>query len=670
MSSDPPILGRIGRYELLDRLGAGGMGEVFLARATGTAGFEKRVVIKKILPHLADNEAFVRRFVDEGKLVVQLRHAGIAQVLDMGEEDGVIFLAMEYVDGRDLRDLMRHGRASDVPPPAEVAVGVLVRVLEALDHAHGMTDDQGHPLGIIHRDVSPSNVMVSRDGEVKLVDFGIARATDRLSTSVSGAVQGKFSYMSPQQAAGGDLDARSDQFSVGVLAWELWTGERPFEGRSDLETLDRIRHHDPGSLADACPEAPPEVVDAVDRMLAKDPAERYETAGDAARALQGYLYRVGEMVGAREIGAWVRDVLATLPEPLRDRPAPGLSLDDALRLSLDGGRATPSGDQPAAGAEGTVSVAASAPGSTPTPDRATPAAGFPMEHTPTGEAPADASRRRRRRSRLMVLLVAFNVLLLGAVAWLIWQADEGGPLKEPLPSETPSASAPGATPTATAGPSVAAAGEDSATGSGSSPQGEARGADASSAAPPDAHGPPLSEPGPWGERAGATLAGVRVPTPPPAPEQVAVTVRVSPPGATVAVAGLGAASSPRVVRLPRGEERAATARLAGYRPKHFRLQADRERTVRVRLEADERGRVRFRYFPANATVRLDGTRLPASNTNVVDREVSAGTHRLVLESPDGARREMTFRVRPGRTTNLATLNAVEAAAGDGEGSPR
>jgi serine/threonine protein kinase len=188
MSQESPSLARIGRYELLERIGVGGMGEVFLARTTGPGGFEKQVVIKKILPHLADNPSFVQRFTDEGRLVVQLRHAGIAQILDMGEEGGTTFIAMEHVDGRDLRDWLRLGRLAGLAPPVEVVVGVLIRILEALDYAHAKSGDDGRSLGIIHRDVSPSNVMISRSGEVKLVDFGIARATDRLGTSVSGAV--------------------------------------------------------------------------------------------------------------------------------------------------------------------------------------------------------------------------------------------------------------------------------------------------------------------------------------------------------------------------------------------------------------------------------------------------------------------------------------------------
>ncbi len=226
-------LGHIGRYTLVRRLGAGGMGEVFLAEATGAAGFQTQVCIKRILPHLAGKADFMQRFIEEGKLVSRLRHAGIAQVLDLGEDSGTLFLAMEYVDGHDLRNLMRLARATDKRPPTEIAVWILCRVLEALDHAHRQ--------GVIHRDVSPSNVMIGRAGDVKLVDFGLARAADRMSLSASGAVQGKFSYMSPEQAAGQPLDPRSDQFSVGVMGWELFVGRRPFDGGSDLATLDRIR---------------------------------------------------------------------------------------------------------------------------------------------------------------------------------------------------------------------------------------------------------------------------------------------------------------------------------------------------------------------------------------------------------------------------------------------
>ncbi|TNF38001.1 MAG: serine/threonine protein kinase, partial [Deltaproteobacteria bacterium] len=363
MTSSP--LGHIGRYELLSRLAAGGMGEVFLARATGAGGFEKRLVIKRILPHLADDPEFVRRFIAEGKLVVRLRHAGIAQVLDMGEEGGVTFIAMEYVEGRDLGELARLARSGGVEMPAPLVVTIIVRLLEALDYAHTATDDDGQPLGIIHRDISPSNVMISKAGEVKLLDFGIARATERLQATTTGAIRGKYSYMSPQQAAGAALDARSDLFSVGVLMWELLAGSRPFDGDSDLLTLDRIRFHDPGPLNALAPDVPAPVAAVVERLLQKDPDARFPTAEAAMRALIAWLNEVGAVVVPRDLSAWLERVLETMPEGLRRLPSTGMSLDDLLLLGLGGESERPGALTDPAGGRAPYTRTVSAPGSAP-----------------------------------------------------------------------------------------------------------------------------------------------------------------------------------------------------------------------------------------------------------------------------------------------------------------
>ena len=470
MTQATAALGRLGRYELLSRLGVGGMGEVFLARSTGSAGFEKEVVIKRILPQLADNPIFVRRFVEEGKLVVRLRHAGIAQVFDLGDEAGVPYLVMEHVDGRDLRDLLRLGRVFSLEPSTAVVTEILIQVLEALDHAHGCTGDDGQPLGIIHRDVSPANVMLSRTGQVKLVDFGIARATESLGLSMPGVVQGKYAYMSPEQAAGEELDARSDLFSVGVLAWEMLTGERPFDAETDLKTLDRIRTTTPPPLSTALPQAPPEVCSVVDRLLARDPDARFAQASDAARGLRAYLYREGAMVGARDIASWVAQILERLGATSE---GDALSLDDALRL--------PPGQHAEDGTKsGTRTL--SVPSATPTGTPGGWGRGTLPSLPDTIRPPTAPSRARlgllgsflaprtlpptigpaRRRGRLVTLLVALNVLMLAAVGLLVWdQADTrmatmdtvpesaepstGSPpllAEEPPPSEPPEA-APG-----------------------------------------------------------------------------------------------------------------------------------------------------------------------------------------------------------------------------------
>lgn len=615
MTQAPQSLARIGRYELLERIGVGGMGEVFLARTTGPGGFEKQVVIKKILPHLADNHSFVQRFTDEGRLVVQLRHAGIAQILDMGEEDGTTFIAMEHVDGRDLRDLLRLGRYTGLTPPVEVVVGVLIRILEALDYAHAESGDDGRPLGIIHRDVSPSNVMLSRSGEVKLVDFGIARATDRLGGSVSGAVQGKFAYMSPQQAAGTALDARSDQFAVGIVAWEMLTQERPFDGATDLETLDRIRHFAQRPLAELNPALPVELTAAVDRMLQKSPEGRFPTAGDAARALHGYLFRVGQLVGNREISAWVTAVLDATPEALRAPSAAGLSLDDALRLSLQGGQpqraaATVSvvSPEPALAAFVTRDVLL-APGATPpavplpvTPG-ATPAAAVEMATPPPNPAlEADgvtvppAPPPGRRVLGAFGLLIALNLLLLASVGFLLWLSF--GP---PDPS-----------------PEVAAA-----------------------------------------SRASAPAAGA--PTPAPTPAEPAASAEKAPPeiapGPTEAepapVVVAPAPADPQTVGRQSG---LALGALAIPRPRHDAEPARPAPSPAQKPAAATLGAVSFRYYPANADVYIDGRAVPKTGSNLVrDLPVAAGAHVLLVSAGPAFERRFPFTVSEGKTSSLGTI---------------
>ncbi|MFT7578678.1 MAG: hypothetical protein ACI9MR_000336 [Myxococcota bacterium] len=412
-------LGQIGRYELLARLGVGGMGEVFLARTSGTGGFEKEVVIKRMLPHLANDPDFIDRFIDEGKLVVQLRHASIAQVLDMGEEQGITFIAMEYVDGRDLAELVRLASTGGVKLPPALVVTVLVKVLEALDYAHRAKDSAGRPMGIIHRDVSPSNVMLSRSGEVKLLDFGIAKATERLSTSTSGAIRGKYNYMSPQQAAGRDLDARSDLFSVGVMAWELLAGVRPFDAESDLRTLDNIRFQDPGSLQAVNPEVPDDLTAVVGRLIAKDPDGRYTSADEALRAFQSYLFRTQAQLTSRDLAAWVAEVHETLPVGLRARQGGGLSLDDVLMLGL-GSR--PSGPAPGTGPISPATVAVGAPARVTT-GQAVQVVPVSEPRSITVEVPS------RKRTTLVAALIVFNVALLGAVAYVLF--GQGGDAPTP-----------------------------------------------------------------------------------------------------------------------------------------------------------------------------------------------------------------------------------------------
>src|SRR5438105_5402153 len=267
---------RFGKYPLLERIAVGGMAEVFVAKSFGAEGFQRLLAIKKILPTLGEDAEFIRMFVDEARLAVQLAHANIVQVLELGKHDESLYIAMEYISGRDLRQLMERFRKRQQPMPLPQACLIVAEVCEALDHAHRKRDAQGRPLGIVHRDVSPQNVLVSFDGEVKLIDFGIAKAESRLQKTQAGILKGKFSYMSPEQVKGDAVDGRSDIFAAGILLWELVCGEKLFTGDSDFAILEKVRQTivpAPRSVTRTCPELLEKVIL---KALANDPRERYQ----------------------------------------------------------------------------------------------------------------------------------------------------------------------------------------------------------------------------------------------------------------------------------------------------------------------------------------------------------------------------------------------------------
>src|SRR4051812_46173606 len=233
---------QFGRYTLIERLAVGGMAEVFRAKIVSSHGFEKVIVIKRILPHLAADRTFVSMFIDEAKLTAQLNHQKIVQILDFGDVAGQYFIALELIDGFDALQLLRACAHKRVRIPQHLVAFIIGEVLDALDYAHTARDDiENKPMNIVHRDVSPSNVFISKRGEVKLGDFGIARAHRRESRTEVGTFKGKYGYMSPEQVTGKSLDARSDLFSVGVVFAEMLMGRRLFAAAADLEVLLMIR---------------------------------------------------------------------------------------------------------------------------------------------------------------------------------------------------------------------------------------------------------------------------------------------------------------------------------------------------------------------------------------------------------------------------------------------
>ncbi|MCA9526506.1 MAG: serine/threonine protein kinase, partial [Myxococcales bacterium] len=399
----------LGRHTLLRRLAAGGMGEVYLAEVQGAAGFSRRVAIKRILPHLARDEDFVRKFIDEANIMVQLHHGNIVGVQELADHDGELYIVMDYLPGRDLKAVIHRLRQRRMTMPPELALWLTTEICAALDYAHRKLGPDGQPLHIVHRDVSPSNIVLGAAGEVKLLDFGIARARGRLHQSVSGTLQGKFVYMSPEQADGRAVDPRSDVFSAGLVLYELLTGTRPLEGESETETLRLVRQAripPPSSQAELDPAVDALVLGA----LAVEPDERYASAADMRRALLTFLSDRRSLVDARSLGEFLASLFPEGVVP-SDAPDPPLSFDDALQLQL--GALTPSIDPM------TRTRTGEPQGPTPTP--------APAERTPT---PLPATQAvvlppvsPRGIKRVLTLGVVLGALLASGVT--LWWARRG-----------------------------------------------------------------------------------------------------------------------------------------------------------------------------------------------------------------------------------------------------
>lgn len=308
MNEPAPVL--YGKYQLLDLLARGGMAEVYKAKSHGVEGFEKILVIKRILPELSKDPQFVEMFINEAKIAVTLSHANIVQVFDLGRAEDSYFIAMEYVAGYDLATILERGRRLGRPVPQELAVFVVSELAKALDYAHRRRDSQLRPLNIVHRDVSPQNVLVSFEGEVKLTDFGIAKAALAMEERTdAGVVKGKYAYMSPEQARGDDVDARSDLFALGTVLYELLSGGNPFDvPESAYETLRNVRDGELLSLAERMPELPAELSAIVDRAMSRSVEERHPNAGHLYEELVQFLYSSGRRVSGHDLAEYLQEV--------------------------------------------------------------------------------------------------------------------------------------------------------------------------------------------------------------------------------------------------------------------------------------------------------------------------------------------------------------------------
>ncbi|HEY0191165.1 MAG TPA: serine/threonine-protein kinase, partial [Kofleriaceae bacterium] len=324
-----------GRYHLVERLAVGGMAELFVATAPGEHGFQKKVVIKRLLPHLVDDETYNAMFIDEAKLTARLVHPKIAQTFELGKVDEALFIAMEFVDGIDVLALLREfaSRRRRVDP--QLAAWIAHEVLDALDYAHNQTGEDGSRLGIVHRDISPSNVLMSVRGDIKLVDFGIARQQDpdRAHKSKSGTLKGKYGYMSPEQVIEQSLDARSDLFSVGVVLAELLTGRRLFAATNELDVLLMVRDAKLARFDKYGADIPPDLAEIVRRALRKLPDERWQSAAHFRDAIAEWLFDHRHRMTSRSVS----DVVGELREAVVERRNRTVNAGTAVLDDVDNG---------------------------------------------------------------------------------------------------------------------------------------------------------------------------------------------------------------------------------------------------------------------------------------------------------------------------------------------
>jgi eukaryotic-like serine/threonine-protein kinase len=355
----------LGRYRIVDEIGIGGMASVHLARMDGPGGFQKWVAIKKIHSHLVEDESFVQMFLDEARVAARISHPNVATVFDLGKHEDTYWIAMEYLHGEPLREVMRRTEELGTAMPPEIACRVIADAAEGLHAAHELLGKNGEKLGLVHRDVTPHNLFVTYDGVTKVVDFGIAKFSSRMSHTRAGTLKGKLAYMSPEQVHGEGIDRRTDIFALGVVLWELTTGQRLFRMESDLDTLAKVQECNVPRPSTLIRGYPVDLEKIVMKALSKNRGERFRTAREFSRALQSLLMRRGLFIASDEVAAytqsifndriqkreahlrWAAEVTSTINvDQLLSKPALGAEFTGASDVQA---QAKPAGVRPAAG---------------------------------------------------------------------------------------------------------------------------------------------------------------------------------------------------------------------------------------------------------------------------------------------------------------------------------
>ena len=440
----------LGKYRLIAELGHGGMAEVFLAVVRGPAGFNKLVVIKQIRPQLAEDPEFLGMFLDEARLAARLSHANVVQTNEVGQENGRYFIAMEYLEGQPLNRVV-HRLQKEGGFSLAMHLKVMADALGGLHHAHELGDYDGTPLGVVHRDVTPHNVFVTYDGQVKVVDFGIAKALNSSSETRTGVLKGKVSYMAPEQGRGERVDRRADIFSVGVMLWEAAVGKRLWKGVPDITILQRLLAGEVPTPRSARPEVPEKLEAIIMKALAHQRDDRYATAADLQAALETYLEESGERVHARDVGkaiahAFEADrakIKALIDEQLRAKQSSEILALPIIEQHTNSGPLSGRASNPDASSGKVEIIGAGASSSSYTG----PSALF------ASSAPTTTEGNKGRRG----LFAGVAVAAAGLLAVVLWQVTKG-PAPVVGAGATPGTTAAAVTATATTAAAPSAAG--------------------------------------------------------------------------------------------------------------------------------------------------------------------------------------------------------------------
>ncbi len=522
---------RLDRFELVAELATGGMATVYLARLSGVGGFQRFTAIKRLHPHLAREPEFIEMFLEEARLAARIHHPNVVPILEIGTSDEGYYIVMEYVEGDTLGRLLARSAQTGTRLPTKVGLRVMIDMLAGLDAAHELKDDNDNPLGIVHRDISPQNVLVGVDGSARLSDFGVARATSKLSTTRTGQLKGKLAYMAPEQARGTrDIDRRADIFAAGVVLWEVLACRRLFKGDGEADTLNKVLNEPIPPVRSAAPMVPAALEAVVARALERDRAKRYATAAEFADALERASRVVGALGTHKDVAAHLEVVLGTEISQQREAVRAWLSRSEPSKHGHEGRPDLTSVTKVEGRGEG------SSPGSLPRLGAASSASGVSSVSASVASVrltePVDAdgaaadpnlpvlpsAGTRDRRARVWPWAMAAALAVLVAGAWLRF-GHTASPTPMPLLHDRPplAAAVPPAAVVAPVAPSTPT--PSAATTTSPSPPG-ASASETSSPAPSPAHVGAAARPGravPTGVAPPPSIAPATAPAPAPSP---------------------------------------------------------------------------------------------------------------------------------------------------------